>query len=102
MGCTLTLPKKHFHPLDDPLHAHAAALPYTCRQVISPEEITIRDKPCWGGQALGTLNYGDTVTYTNTYSKQTDACTIGSARALCWVQVRLPSWFVGNTCLWQG
>jgi hypothetical protein len=71
----------------------------TCRQVITAEGVTMKSEPCYmlgasiGGRApnalVAELARGDTITYSNTDSKQTSACGAASdppGRTLCWVK----------------
>ncbi|KAF8058327.1 lpxC [Scenedesmus sp. PABB004] len=69
----------------------------TCRQVTTGEELTLREKPCFGsnpvtlGGAGVVLHRDDTFTVSNTDSKQVSTCGTTTppdppGRALCWVQ----------------
>jgi hypothetical protein len=74
------------------LVCHAAPSSSPCRQVGTPQGLTLRDNPCMTAKPILTtdLARGDNVIYTNMDSKQTSRCGAPpdpGVKPLCWVQV---------------
>jgi hypothetical protein len=70
---------------------HAVPANSTCRQVGTPEGLTLRAGPCMTAAPVlsADLVRGETVSFTNTYSKQTSRCGSppeAGVKPLCWVQ----------------